>query len=207
VILAGGSLRTTPSLPPDALVVAADSGYDHRTALGLDVDVLVGDMDSISPEGLAHATRTGVAIERSEPDKDATDLELAIDAAAKRGATTLILVGGEGGRLAQLLGNALVFTRADLEGLDLTWHTATGTVRVATTGRAVELKERQGTTVSLIPVGDAMDVTTDGLRWVLDGDDLPSGTSRGISNEVTRSPATVSVGSGRVLVIVEGEPS
>ena len=151
VILAGGSLRTTPSLPPDALVVAADSGYDHRTFLGLDVDVLVGDMDSISPEGLAHATRTGVAIERSEPDKDATDLELAIDAAAKRGATTLILVGGEGGRLAQLLGNALVFTRADLEGLDLTWHTATGTVRVATTGRTVELRERQGTTVSLIP--------------------------------------------------------
>jgi thiamine pyrophosphokinase len=207
VILAGGSLRTAPPLPPDALVVAADSGYDHRTTLGLDVDVLVGDMDSISPNGLDHATRTGVAIERSEPDKDATDLELAIEAARTRGATKFILVGGEGGRFAQLLGNALALTRRDLDGLDLTWHTPTGTVRVATTERAVELTEPPGTRVSLIPVGDAMDVTTDGLRWMLDGDDLPSGTSRGISNEVTHSPATVSVGSGRVLVIVEVDPS
>ncbi len=207
VVLAGGSIRTSPSLPPDALVVAADSGYDHRSVLGLDVDVLVGDMDSISPEGLDHAMRSGVAIERSNPDKDATDLELAITAATARGATTLIILGGEGGRIAQLLGNAFGLARSELDGLDITWRTRTGTIRIATGQRHVVLTDPPGTTVSVLPIGDAVGVTTDGLRWALDDDDLGSGTSRGISNEVIDSPARVSVRSGRVLVISEDGPS
>ena len=50
-------------------------------ALGLRVDVAVGDFDSISAQGLAALERAGARLERHPPAKDATDLELALDVA------------------------------------------------------------------------------------------------------------------------------
>src|SRR5882757_8624716 len=46
-------------LPTGATVIAADSGLDHAIALGLRVDRVVGDLDSVSPEALAAAARAG----------------------------------------------------------------------------------------------------------------------------------------------------
>ena len=52
--------------------------------LGLTVDLLVGDLDSVSATGLAAAEAAGTAVERHPPAKDATDTELAIAAALAR---------------------------------------------------------------------------------------------------------------------------
>lgn len=62
------------------LVIAADSGFDHASALELKVDLVVGDFDSISPKA-----RLGqVATEVHPRDKEHSDLELALDAALVR---------------------------------------------------------------------------------------------------------------------------
>ena len=51
VVLAGGAGLPGPvALPAGATVVAADGGADLAAELGLEVDVLVGDLDSVSPE-------------------------------------------------------------------------------------------------------------------------------------------------------------
>ena len=51
-------LARSDDLPANALVSAADSGLDHARALGITVDVVVGDLDSVSPDVLARgATR------------------------------------------------------------------------------------------------------------------------------------------------------
>ena len=63
--------------PADAFVIAADSGLEHAAALGLSVDVLVGDLDSASASAVRAAEAAGVRIERHAVDKEATDLELA----------------------------------------------------------------------------------------------------------------------------------
>ena len=49
--------------------------------------------------------------------------------------------------------------------------------------------------------GDAHGIATDGLRWPLDGDDLPAHSTRGVSNELASDVATVSLRAGRLLVI------
>ena len=67
--------RATP------LVIAADGGLDHARAAGLDPDVLVGDLDSISALGLAWASEHAEVV-RHPVDKAATDTELAIAHAA-----------------------------------------------------------------------------------------------------------------------------
>ena len=206
IILAGGAMHAVPPADPgDAIVIAADSGYDHALALGLTVDVLVGDMDSISAEGLEHATTHDVTIERHDTFKDETDLELALAVSLRLGATTVAIHGGEDGRIAHLLGIALGLTHARIDDLDVAWHTRTGVIRVATPSRTVEVSGIVGDIVSLVPSGNVAGVTTEGLRWHLADDALEAGSTRGLSNEMTARRASVSVLAGRLLVIAERE--
>src|SRR5829696_5858200 len=111
VVFAGGDAvppEVADHLPRDAYVIAADSGLDHARALGWPVDLVVGDLDSVSVAALTDARATGVAVEEHAAEKDETDLELALDAAVRWGATHVTVVGGHGGRLDHLLANILL---------------------------------------------------------------------------------------------------
>ena len=204
VILAGGEMDANPSIADTDLVIAADSGYDHAMERSISVDVLIGDLDSISPTGLQHARDNRVTIEEHSRDKDDTDLELAIKAAIVREATSIRIYGGEGGRLGHLLSVALSTTHPGWAPVDIAWHTATGIVRTATPTHRVAFQTPIGQFVTLLPVGDAHGVTTTGLRWSLDNATLELGTSRGVSNESILEHVAIEVGCGAVLVIQEG---
>lgn len=204
IVLAGGALHTTPDGSGDALVIAADSGYDHARRLALHVDLLVGDMDSISADGLDHAMAAGVTIDRHPPDKDFTDLEIAIGAAVRMGAEVIDIHGGEDGRIAHLLGVALGLTATASLGATIVWHTRTGTIRAVTHRNPALIEGEPGALVSVIPVGDVSGVATTGLRWALNHDALTAGSTRGISNELTDASATVTVANGTLLVVEEG---
>ena len=78
-------------------MIAADSGLEHAAALGLAVDVLVGDLDSVSAPSVAAAEEAGVRIERHPVDKEATDLEFALDFALALGEARVTVVSGGGG--------------------------------------------------------------------------------------------------------------
>lgn len=207
LIFAGGALHPSPGLRADHswdLVIAADSGYDHALRCGIAVDLLIGDLDSVSSEGLQHAERGTAAVERHRPDKDETDLELAIRAAIDRGADSITIVGGEDGRLSHLLAVATGLADERWSAIPIEWHTRTGIARVATPQQPATIDGAKGDTVSLVPVGTATGVSTSGLRWRLADDHLPIGTPRGLSNEMVDTRATVNVGTGAVIVIQEG---
>src|SRR5262245_44786147 len=97
IVVTGGAppRRSLASLLPGAAyVIAADAGLDHAETLGLPVDVVLGDLDSVSKEALERARRAGIAVEEHPPAKDETDLELALDAAVGRGMTRIVVVSG-----------------------------------------------------------------------------------------------------------------
>lgn len=190
-------------VPDGALVIAADSGIEHAHALGLRVDVAVGDFDSVDPTALRRAEADGADIERHPAAKDATDLELALDAARQRGARRVVVFGGHGGRLDHLLGNALVLAGPATRGMELVAHMGRATVTVVR-GEA-DITGRVGEVVSLLAAhGPAHGVTTRGLLYPLDGEDLHPGSTRGISNELVERPARVHVSDGTLLVVQPG---
>ncbi|MDK1018610.1 MAG: thiamine diphosphokinase [Actinomycetota bacterium] len=204
VIITGGDLLIEPAVEDADFVIAVDSGYDHAMARAIHVDLLVGDMDSITPGGRDHAVACGVVIEEYPGDKNETDLEIAIGAAVSRGATSIDIYGGEGGRLGHLLGIALSTAGPKWHSANLTWHTRTGSLRTATPGRPVTLPTSVGEIVTLLPVGDVHGVTATGVRWPLTDASLTLGTTRGVSNEATQAYVTIEVGDGTLLVIQEG---
>ncbi len=187
------------SSPPD-LVVAADSGADVALSLGLRVDMIVGDFDSVSPQALAAASR-----QRRHPvDKDATDLDLALRDARDSGADRITLIGGFGGRLDHLLANVAILGSDDLS--DVAVDALMGEARLWVVRRRQEIAGSRGQTVSLIPLGgSALDVQTSGLRWALRGETLPTGSTRGVSNEMTGEKAAVSLSAG-VLLLIQPSP-
>lgn len=206
VIVAGGDPISSAALriPDDAYVIAADSGLDEAERLGLRPDVVVGDLDSVDDDVLARAKGRGVPIERFPVDKDFTDLELALAHAGDAGFDRAILIGGHGGRLSHLLGNALVLAAPAFAAIRLSWHVGDTTVAVARPGAPVRFEGAQGDLVSLIVVGgDVTGVTTEGLRWALEAATLGFGSTRGISNEMTEPTAAVQLTGGVLLAIHE----
>ena len=192
-----------PTLPPGTLVIAADSGIDHAHALGLRVDIGIGDFDSVSAEGMARAMADGAVLERHPAEKDATDLELALDVARARRPERILLLGGHGGRLDHLLANALLLAAPAYAGIELSAQM--GPARVTVIHTAGLLTGAPGDIVTLLAAhGPATGISTTGLRYPLADEDLQPGSSRGVSNELTEDHATVSVTGGVVLAVQPG---
>ena len=188
------------TLPEVDTVVAADWGLDRALALGLDVDVVIGDLDSVSRDGLAVAEAAGARVVRHPAAKDATDLELALDEAVALGARRVLVVGSADGRLDHLLASLALLGAERYTDLELDAVVGAALVHVVR-GRRV-LEGRPGDLVSLIPVGGpAEGVTTSGLEYPLAGETLGPGTSRGVSNVFTDEDASVEVSAGVLLAI------
>ncbi len=199
VVFAGGDpppASVLESMPKGAYVIAADSGFDHAHRLGVPVDLLVGDLDSISADGLGSA----VEIERHPTDKDATDLAIALDAAARRKPSRVLVVGGAGGRIDHFLANAALLTAPAYSRLDLTWLPGGAVIHVVR--HRIELSGSPGDVVSLLPYGGpARGVRTFGLRWPLTDAELGPGTSLGVSNLMIDTMATIELDDGVLLVV------
>ena len=207
VLVIGGDqpdLSLLEEVPTDATVLAVDGGLDHAISLGLEVDLVVGDMDSASPKLLEQISPDRRV--RHPADKDRTDLEIAMDLiVARHDVDKVIVLGGIGGRIDHLLGNATVLCSPRYADLDIDWVSAGGRAHVV---RArVEVHGVPGQVVSLVPMGgDAIGVTTTGLRWPLEHATLPFGEARGISNQFVSPVGSVSLESG-VLLVVQPDPA
>lgn len=207
VVFAGGPVegrhppeRALGSITAD-LVVAADSGLDLALARGWSVDLVVGDMDSVSETALAELEAGSGAVRRHPADKDATDLELALDEVLDAGMDRVVVLGSPAGRMDHLLGAAATLSSPRYAALEVdAWL---GGAALYPVHRHRTVVGRQGSTVSILPMhGPALGVTTSGLRWPLHGETLDAGTTRGISNEMVAAQAAVSVEHGCAVVVV-----
>jgi thiamine pyrophosphokinase len=188
-------------LPDTAVtVIAADSGVEHALAHGRGVDLVVGDLDSADPAAVDAAVAGGADVRRYPPDKDKTDLELALNEARDIGAARVIVVGGSGGRLDHFLANALLLASPSFADLDI--EALIGGARITVIHLDARLSGAPGDLVSLLAVGGtARGVRTGGLRFPLDGEDLLPGSTRGLSNELVEPVAAVSLEHGVLLAV------
>jgi thiamine pyrophosphokinase len=204
VFCAGGPARASlPDIPDDAIVFAADAGVAEAERRGLHVDVLVGDLDSAEPDAVARVEAAGGTIRRFPTDKDASDLELAIEAAVAAEVRRIVVVGGDRGRLDHLLGNVFLLASDRWRGVEI--DAVLGAARASVIRDDRTLEGTPGDLLSLYAVGGpAHGVTTTGLRWSLEDARLQPGSSLGLSNEFVERTATVRVADGVLLAIRPG---
>jgi thiamine pyrophosphokinase len=160
-------------------------------------------MDSVDLAALDAAVAAGARVERHPEAKDATDLDLALDAALAHRPTRLVVVTGQGDRFDHALAVALSLAAPRYAGIAIeAWI---GPAHLWVVRDQVVLRGSAGELVTLLPVhGPVRGVTTRGLLYGLDGDDLEPGATRGVSNEMAAETATVRVASGVLLAIKPG---
>ncbi len=183
-----------------SLIIAADGGGTALFASGYTPHLLIGDLDSIDPAALAVYQARGVTIERHRPDKDETDLELALLAAVRMGASRIDVIGALGGRWDQSLANVALLGMAELRDCRVRLIDEPQQIWLVTDESLIP--GAVGDTVSLLPFGgDAHGITTAGLAYPLQDGSLFYDRARGVSNVITDSPARVQVRQGRLLVV------
>ena len=206
IVFAGGKAvaRTAvEELPLADRVIAADSGYLIASSLGYRVDTVVGDMDSIGSMAQIHESTEVV---RHPVDKDATDLELAFELAARDQPRRIVLVGAEGGRFDHEVAAVSVIC-SDRWGVipEIDWVRSDAISYVIRHARRIQ--GDPGGLISLIPIGgDATGVVTTGLRWELNGETLHAGSTRGVSNVLLRTEIMVRLSSGVLLAVIPTQP-
>lgn len=214
-MLGGDDARGQRRLALDApdFVVAVDSGLHRVDALGLGADVVVGDLDSVDPARLARAREAGVEVQQYSADKDQTDTELALGLVNERfaarsaaaGRPRLSVVGGSGGRLDMFLADVMLLAGPLTEAFDLSAHLGAATIGLSRPGRRLRVEGVAGEQVSLLAVlGAVRGVTTEGLRWPLAAGVLVPGSTRGLSNEMVGTTASVEVEDGVLVVMRQG---
>ena len=187
----------------DDYLVAADAGALHCLALDRRPHVVVGDLDSLAPAIVQELAAQGTIFERHPSAKDQTDLELAIERAIADGADEILLVGASGGRLDQALGNLLLLAqrewKATLKVLD-----GNQIAQLLRGGQQLTFHDQIGATLSILPLSAVVTgITYQGMAYPLNNAALQLGSTRGISNQIIASPASVTIESG-VLVVVWG---
>ncbi len=183
------------------VVAAADSGLESALRAGITPDYVVGDMDSLSDPRLLD--RFPKEKKRILPaDKDLTDTEYGLGFLQEMGCTDVVIAGGGGGRFDHALAIAMLFER---ERPPRRWITEKEDIRLI--DGELEFSGRRGDILSLFPVGGtAADMSSEGLRWPLDGLRFERGYG-GISNRITGEKVKIRIGKGKLLMVLHATES
>ena len=180
------------------LCIAADGGYRNAERLGVRVDVLLGDFDTLGePKDIDKRTE----ILRVPAEKDFTDTQLAIETAIARGANDIVIIGGLGGRLDHTLSNLGILE--DLCARHIFALITDGQSRVRYLNATSMLVARsEFRYLSLLCATDrARGVSVEGCRYPLKNATLTRNAQYAVSNEIEGNCALISVKRGALYVI------
>ena len=185
------------------LIVAADGGTRALERWNFVPHAIVGDLDSLGIDRAAEFAALGVTVVPYAPEKDESDLELAIAYAIAAKADDIVLLGTLGGdRFDHEIANTLLIAADGFRGLRLRAVRGGTTMRALHGGETLDLSGAAGDLVTLLAVrGDVEGVRTHRLKYPLAGETLHFGAARGLSNIVVSAGATVSCDRGVLLVI------
>ena len=203
-LFANGPLATKPiKLQPKTFVIAVDGGARHCLNRGIVPGVVIGDFDSLTDKQRLELVKENAEFIPFPPDKDETDLELALTYAMKKGATAITLYGVLGGRWDMSFAN--IFALANPSYSEIRFHIIEDqTEMFLLRGReTLNIEGAPGDTISVIPLSPTINgLTYTGLEWPLDHAAIPFSSPRGVSNKMLNKKAKITLENGIVLVIV-----
>lgn len=197
----------------DDYVMCLDGGYDIALSQDITPDAILGDFDSVRAP---LPSSNDIRIMEYPPEKDFTDLELALMNIDAEAFPEVLIIGGIGGRLDQTAINIQLINRFSgpagrfkkIEMLDGSNRCFVLHAGIPTPGEegSVDIPADPGSFLSLIPLTVTCGgVTLTGVKYPLEKATLSSGSSLSVSNEFEGWASTIRVESGSLLVVISKE--
>ncbi len=189
-----GRRQLAPLAAKAARIVCADGGADRALQRGLQPDVIIGDMDSVSPAARASFVRAQwIQVQ----DQESNDLEKALEFVIAQGMGAAIVAGATGRRADHTLANFSILARYH-DRIQLQFVDDHCRMRILSGETSLPLPV--GRTLSLMPLGRCEGITTAGLAYPLHDESLELGVREGLSNRVISSPVRITVRRGHLLL-------
>ena len=192
------------TLSDEDLVIAADGGYDHLIHIGLRADIVLGDFDSVTSNEVWEDT----ICERYTypPEKDDTDMILALRLGLSKGYKTFAIYGGLGGRLDHTIANIQALSFLASEGANAILYHKDYELTVIQNSSYTIPKDITGY-VSVFSLSDKSEnVTIRGLKYEITGTTLTNTFPLGVSNEAIGKKGIISVEKGTLLIFWSRNP-
>ena len=181
-------------------IICIDGGYDIAREYNITPDLLMGDFDSINSP-----LPGNIPTEHFPPEKDYTDLELALKKSVELKAKNVTIIGGIGGRLDHTFANIQLLSSysnnfASLEMLD---GKNKYFVLNNTQTKGIKIPAESDSYISLFSLSaKCTGVTFQGVKYPLDDAVLTREFPLGVSNEFIKKEAALSIKDGNMLVII-----
>lgn len=177
-----------------SFILAADGGANKCLKAGIKPDIVVGDLDSITPKNkvVLHGRLKQVA------RQDNSDFEKALDYLKTLKPKQVDIALSWGGRFDFCFSNFLAASTY-LKYFDIRFLLPRATVYLLSHG--AEIKAQKGARVSLIALEEIKNISTQNLIYPLKNEELPLG-QRGLSN-IAKGNFSVNFKRGNLLVYAE----
>jgi thiamine pyrophosphokinase len=207
LIISGGQVE--PSFVSDrvkteqySMIIAADYGLVLANQLGLSLDFIVGDFDSVPESVLRIYREKSIPIKTFPKEKDKTDTQIAIELALMYNPTKLHIVGATGSRLDHTLANLHLLLLPMQLNIDACILNQNNKLYLKQESFQILKREQFGDFVSLLPFSEKVSgLTLNGFKYPLDRIILTAGNSLGISNEIVADTAQIEFNEGILLVM------
>jgi len=207
-IVAGGPEDLLPCLHDyeDETVtwVGVDRGVFNLLKREIKPTVAFGDFDSVSPEELIYIESQVVELKQYQPEKNETDMELALNWALAQNPDTIRLFGATGGRLDHLFANVQLLIGPLLKGKqeNIFLIDRNNCLEVKIPGSYKIPKRAAEKYISFVPVTlNVSNLTLEGFKYPLKNQHISMGSTLCISNELISDYGTFSFSEGILIVI------
>ncbi len=177
------------------LTVCCDGAAEKLVSHGIEPGIIIGDLDSVSPE----LKRKYKSILVTDADQETNDLTKAVKWCVSQGIKEVAILGATGIREDHTLGNIALLADYNRD-IKAKMFTDTGSFQVF--DRTITIDSFPGQQVSLFSLDPGLAVTSTGLRYPLQNLKLTSWW-RGTLNEAGGDSFTLKFDNGGVIVFTE----
>ena len=179
-------------------IIACDGAAMKCAEMGVKVDAIIGDMDSIDAAYLETLKKEQSTLLVPRTDQTTNDLVKAMYWAIEQGAEHLDLMAVEGGDSGHQFASMMALCEVPFQSQI---HTNTSTVELLQNGVYTNASLPRGTVFSLFAIGEVKGVTIKGSEWDLSSVELLPST-RGLHNATASDTLEITWNSGTVLLFL-----
>ena len=208
-IMAGGPIDHIPekeelkNLPGDTKWIGIDRGVLTLFDYGIIPEMAVGDFDSVSEEEMQLIDQNVRFIKTAQPEKDETDMEIALSWATRQNPSSLYIFGATGKRQDHQFANIYLLLKVleELPECQTEIRDRWNQISIYQPG-TYSVYQSDFTYISFIPItGDIPSLSLIGFKYELKNRHISFGSTLCISNELIEPAGTFSFNNGILMMI------